>query len=181
MVYESNYRPTRTVYDDELMHYGVPGMKWGRRKAPTTSYGTARAQYKAAKKAYSKSYSKAYNRSIASLSPIKKHRQANDARWEDAFNKAAELRSAKATYKQAKQERKQAIGAAKSAYKSAKKDYNKAYNKAYNYSARHPISQWRGEAKVEADRRWDNAINKAQALNRAKNAYKKTKADYRRG
>ena len=29
MVYESNYRPHRNVYDDELMHYGVPGMKWG--------------------------------------------------------------------------------------------------------------------------------------------------------
>lgn len=38
MVYESNYRPARTVYDDELMHYGVPGMKWGRRKSPT-AYG----------------------------------------------------------------------------------------------------------------------------------------------
>ena len=38
MVYESNYRPARNVYDDELMHYGVPGMKWGRRKSPT-AYG----------------------------------------------------------------------------------------------------------------------------------------------
>lgn len=38
MVYESNYRPRRNVYDDELMHYGVPGMKWGRRKSPT-AYG----------------------------------------------------------------------------------------------------------------------------------------------
>ena len=38
MVYESNYRPTYRVYDDELMHYGVPGMKWGRRKSPT-AYG----------------------------------------------------------------------------------------------------------------------------------------------
>ena len=182
MVYESNYRPTCIVYDDELMHYGVPGMKWGRRKTPTTSYGNARAQYKAAKKAYSKSYSKAYNRSIASLSPIKKHRQANDARWEDAFNKAKALNQAKATYKQAKQERKQAIGAAKSAYKSAKKDYNKSFNSAYGYSQRHAIGQYVNKnKKAESERRWDDAYNKAVALRSAKNAYKKTKADYRRG
>ena len=38
MVYESNYRPTHNAYSDELMHYGVRGMKWGRRKSPT-AYG----------------------------------------------------------------------------------------------------------------------------------------------
>lgn len=38
MVYESNHRPTYNTHDDELMHYGVPGMKWGRRKSPT-AYG----------------------------------------------------------------------------------------------------------------------------------------------
>ena len=38
MVYESNYRTRHNAYGDELMHYGVPGMKWGRRKSPT-AYG----------------------------------------------------------------------------------------------------------------------------------------------
>ena len=49
MVYESNYRLARTVYDDELMHYGVPGMKWGRRKSPTAYGGsiTKSGKYKA--------------------------------------------------------------------------------------------------------------------------------------
>ena len=49
MVYESNYRPTCNVYGDELMHYGVPGMKWGRRKSPTAYGGsiTKSGKYKA--------------------------------------------------------------------------------------------------------------------------------------
>lgn len=33
MVYESHYRPIRTGYGDELMHYGVVGMRWGKRKS----------------------------------------------------------------------------------------------------------------------------------------------------
>ena len=182
MVYESNYRPTRHVYDDELMHYGVKGMKWGHRKAsPTTSYGQARAAYKSAKKAYNKSFNNAYYKSHQAYSLSKKKRQASQARWEDAVDKAAALGDAKRAYKQAKQERKQAIGAAKSAYKSANRAYNKAYNKAYNYSALHPISQWSGKSRAEADRRWDNAANKLAERDRAKNAYKKTKSDYRRG
>lgn len=49
MVYESNYRPARNTYGDELMHYGVKGMKWGRRKSPTTYGGfiTKSGKYKA--------------------------------------------------------------------------------------------------------------------------------------
>ena len=183
MIYESNYRPTRIVYGDELMHYGVKGMKWGHRKAaPATSYGQARAAYKSAKKAYNKSFNNAYYKSHQAYSLSKKKRQASQARWEDAADKAVALGDAKRAYKQAKQERKQAISSAKSAYKSAKKDYNKSFNKAYGYSQRHAIGQYVNKnKKAESNRRWEDAINKADALKIARDAYKKTKADYRRG
>jgi hypothetical protein len=96
---------------DELRHHGVKGMKWGKRKATydsaQTAYRQAKTDYKQAKKAYNKSFNKAYNRAIAAWSPIKKHRDANDARWEDAANKAADLNKAKGVYKTKKAAAKQ--------------------------------------------------------------------------
>lgn len=186
MVYESNYRPARHVYDDELMHYGVKGMRWGHRKAaPTTSYGNARAEYKAAKKAYNKAWNRAsgYSGRHAIGQYVNKNKKAeSNRRWDDAMKKGDALNRAEANYKKAKQERKQAISSAKSTYKSAKKAYNKSFNSAYNYSGRHAIGQYvNKDKKAESNRRWDDAYNKSVALNNAKNAYKKTKSDYRRG
>lgn len=88
--------------DSELYHHGVKGMRWGVRKKTDSNVASARAAYKTAKKEYNKSFNKAYNRSIAAYSPIKKHRQANDARWDDAFNKADALNKAQNAYKKAK-------------------------------------------------------------------------------
>lgn len=94
--------------DTYLLHYGVKGMRWGHRKAqPMSELDRKRADYKTAKKEYNKSFNKAYNRAAAAYSPIKKHREANDARWDDAANKAEALRKAKADYKTAKKQSKQ--------------------------------------------------------------------------
>jgi hypothetical protein len=124
MVYVNN--------SDELYHYGVKGMRWGHRKASYQNTATrpgnsalrqryldAEANKKAANKAFNKAYNKAYNRSISGLSPIKKHRQANDERWADAFEKGKTAKAADKAYKNVKKERKAAI---KSTYKQLQKE-----------------------------------------------------------
>lgn len=107
-------------YPDYLMHYGVPGMKWGVRKQRTydtnTAYGrmkTAKQQYKSDKKAYNKSFNKAYYHNHA-YSLSKKKRQASADRWNDAIDKSRTLNSSKKAYKSAKKE-----------YKDYKRNLNK--------------------------------------------------------
>ena len=92
--------------DGELYHFGVKGMKWGVRKVRQAEADLRAKQsaYKKAKKAYSKSFNKAYGRAIGAYSPVKKHREANDARWKDADKKAAAFEKAKSDYESAKKE-----------------------------------------------------------------------------
>ena len=64
---------------DELMHYGVPGMRWGHRKAlPISSqrarYDAAKQQYKADKKVYRKN-STQLNKSKSAMKKAKKDRK----------------------------------------------------------------------------------------------------------
>lgn len=100
---------------DELMHYGVPGMRWGHRKARPESpeharYMSAKQQYKSANKAYNKSFNKAYGYSyrhaIGQYTNKKKKAESN-RRWDEAYDMAVErgkakraMKSAKAQYKQ---------------------------------------------------------------------------------
>ena len=116
----------------ELRHYGVKGMKWGHRKAvPTAADVKAKkAAYKTARKEYSRAYDKAYNRSIAGLSPFKKHRQANDARWENAIDKADALNKAHAEYKAVKKAFKADAKAKAKADRALKKMEKQQYKEA---------------------------------------------------
>ncbi len=163
---------------DELYHYGVKGMKWGHRKASYQNtavsaqrqkYLDAKANKKAAGRAYNKAYNKAYNRNLAAFSPIKKHRDANNARWEDAIKKAQDLGKANKEYKQAKKEYHQTdeykakrakaikVGAAVAgtalaaygAYKVSKILKDKASTKSYEAGVA-AMDRWMAAAKKES-------------------------------
>ena len=177
MVYESNYRPSPVVYGDELMHYGVKGMKWGRRKAPT-SVGNAKAAYKSAKKAYNKSFNKAYNYSgrHAIGQYINKDKRAeSDRRWNDAANKAAALRTAKANYKKTKAD-----------YKRSKvADYDKKFDESERTQtiADKSYAEMRRQYKALGKNALSRAINSGKDTAAAKSyrdAWAKTNADQER-
>lgn len=102
--------------DNYLMHHGIKGQKWGLRRfqnadgtltaAGKARYGTreafeAKQKAKAAWKDYSKSFNKAYDHNHP-YSLSKKWRQASEARWEEAGNKAEAYNKAKADYKSKK-------------------------------------------------------------------------------
>ena len=109
---------------DALMHYGIPGMKWGvRKKYPASDtrkrFDSAKAKFKSANKAYSKELNKAYRLSSNGYATLfsKKLRQKTAEQWDKAVE--ADLRRAKTkvAYKKAAQQRKSAI----------KKNYDKVY------------------------------------------------------
>lgn len=110
----------RIVYSDDLCHYGIPGMRWGHRKAQPISVERARLQsakaaYKTANRAYSKAHTQARNydanpivrsaRSNGFTNELRK--KASDRKWDDALKKGKEAYKAEKNYKQAKKEYKQ--------------------------------------------------------------------------
>ena len=99
------------VYNGQLYHHGIKGMKWGVRRfqkkdGDLTPAGkkryAAKEAYKQVKKEYNKAYWEADSKRHQAFSLSKKKREENDKRWDKAFDKADKLNTAKAEYKKAK-------------------------------------------------------------------------------
>ena len=109
------YLISREPNSDYIEHYGVLGMKWGRRKAAPmssayTKMKTAKGAYKQAKKAYSKSFDKSYgysSRHMTGQFTNKKKKAESNKRWDETYKKSNQVDKAKTEYKQAKKEYKQ--------------------------------------------------------------------------
>ena len=138
-MWEYNY----TIQNDELMHYGIPGMRWGHRKArPIKGGQSSSAAYLRMQKAKS-------NKKIASRSFNSAYRHDRSLIRRSQFDKADNKRSSQELMKAAQKSNKADMEykKAKKAYKSVKKhekqkvkDMKAKYSKEY-LSGKSPASQ----------------------------------------
>jgi hypothetical protein len=134
------------IKNGELYHHGVKGMKWGVRKnryAGVSTDGskkraaeearqkliTAKKNKRSAQRDLDKAWRKAELGSIAGISPIKKHREADDKRWNDAIEKGEKSYNADKQYKAAKKAYNVARKAANIEVKAVKQKYREQYMK----------------------------------------------------
>lgn len=168
------YTSDGLVSTDELAHYGVPGMRWGRRKNRYAGIPTdgskrraaeaarqqmiaAKKTKKSANKAYSKAYNKAYNYSgthAISQFTGKTQKAESNKRWDDATTKGKTADKADKQYKAAKKAYKAAKKMANLEAKAVKEKYKNEYMKGASAAGK-VYAKLTGSHKYYADMMYD--------------------------
>ena len=168
------------MYENELYHHGVKGMKWGVRKNRKTSgarsrVNSAKAEYKSARKTSNKSYNNAYRYSRShpvTQFATKKGRAKSDALWEQAVNDAKRANSTKSAYKSAKS----AYKNAKRERKTAIKNTHMSINKKASFGDKFLYSD--GTRKLAAKYVVDNNMSISEANKKAKSVARRNTAAF---
>lgn len=179
---------------NELMHYGVPGMRWGHRKANpyTTSMQNAKQRYKSNRK----NIDAAYTRAGAAYDKATKGGRVTSKKADRALDAAADKwaadrKAAKTAYKQEKTNiKKQAVSAYEKKFNAAEKASNiadKKWNevdKRYTELGKNKVERIINAArnKTDAAKAYNKEYDKASRMSdnaddlweEAKKSYKKT-------
>lgn len=172
----------RIIYNDELYHYGVPGMRWGHRKGPTSLAGTGHRALAGVYGINQRFYNRTGNKTLASMNAAARNQQLKKAAASDRAkaSKAKTKNGAKIANKLAAKNAKVSYKEAKANLNAAKRRANISFTKAYSYSGLHLMSQFTDpNKKNKADRLWDKEKKDAKALDKAQKDYKKAKTAYK--
>lgn len=191
------------VSEETLQHHGVKGMKWGRRRyqnkdgsltpagekrynSAGDSVKDAKAAYKSATKEYNIAYNKWNAKKLATYSPIKKHREASDKRWNEAMDKGKAATKAEQAYKdakfKAKVDRDNATRAKDNEIRKARETQNAAVKGVKNEAKNYALGVLAGDNKAKSSARKNAAqlvnsyINSNEVANRATSGEKKAAA-----
>jgi len=169
--------------NDELYHYGVPGMKWGHRKGPTSLAGAGHRALAGVYGINQRFYSKTGNKTLASMNSAARNQQLKKAAAADRAkaNKSKARAGEKMVKRQAVKNAKVSYKEAKAKSNAARKAYNKSFNRAYNFSSRHAVTQYIKKSKnyQKSNDNWADAMNKAEAYNSAHKEMRAARKAYR--